>query len=95
MMKNKTLIVFTLGLAIPTLIYPLVEELSDIAVSALEIVKGSQIKRITEINIENTKLAKELEDNQEECECFTNAIGFEVPSITDDEDDEEYYGDDE
>lgn len=36
MMKNKTLIAFTLGLAIPTLIYPLVEELSDIAVSALE-----------------------------------------------------------
>ena len=59
MMKNKTLIAFTLGLAIPTLIYPLVEELSDIAVSALEIIKGSQVKRITEINIENTKLAIE------------------------------------
>lgn len=81
------------GLAIPTVIYPIVEEVVDIATSGLEIIKGSQVKRITEINIENAKLAAKLEEESEECDCCTNAIGFEVPDVTEYEDDEEYYED--
>lgn len=80
------------GLAIPTIVYPIVEEVVEIAVSGLEIIKGKEVKKITEMNIENAKLAAEL-DSESECDCCTNAIGFEVPDVTEYEDDDEYYED--
>lgn len=90
-MKNKSLVALLVGLLIPTVIAPVLGEIAEVVINFFEIIKGGQIKRITEINIENTKLAAELEN--EECECCTNAIGFEVPSVTEDDDDEEYYED--
>lgn len=85
-MKNKSLVVLLVGLLIPTVVAPVLGEIAEVVINFFEIIKGGQIKRITEINIENTKLAKQLED--EDDYSVTNAIGFEVPSV---DDEEEYY----
>lgn len=85
MKKNKSLIALLFGIAIPTIIMPIISDIVEIIDNFSEIIKGYEIKKITKLNIENTKLAEELETLQTPCD--TNAIGFEVPS-------EEYiYGD--
>lgn len=83
LMKNKSLVALMIGLAIPTIVYPIIGEIVEVIINFFEIIKGGQIKKITEINIENTKLAEELESNNEY--SVSNAIGFEVPNIEEEE----------
>ena len=77
-MKNKSLIALLVGFSIPTIIMPIASSLVELAEGYIEIAKGGQVKRITEINIENTKLSNELEELQSP--IATSAIGYKVPS---------------
>lgn len=77
-MKNKSLIALLVGFSIPTVIMPILNSLVEVAEGQFEIIKGGQIKKITEINIDNTKLQQELEELQQP--ICTNAIGYEVPN---------------
>lgn len=87
-MKNKSLIALLAGFSMPIVIIPLINGIMELIEGVFEIIKGGQIKKITEINIENTKLAEELETLQ--TPYATSAIGFEVPS----EEEYEVYEDD-
>lgn len=84
LMKNKSLVALLVGLLIPTVIAPVLGEIAEVVINFFEIIKGGQIKRITEINIENTKLATELNKGEEDY-CVSNAIGFEIPSCCDED----------
>ena len=77
-MKNKSLIALLLGFSIPTIIMPIASSVVELVEGQIEIAKGGQIKKITKINIENTKLQQELEELQ--TPVGTSCIGYEVPS---------------
>ena len=77
-MKNKNLIALLVGFSIPTIVMPIMSSLVELVEGQIEIAKGGQVKRITEINIENTKLQNELEEIASP--IATNAIGYEVPN---------------
>ena len=77
-MKNKSLIALLVGFSIPTIVMPIMSSLVELAEGQIEIAKGGQVRRITEINIENTKLQNELEEISSP--IATSAIGYEVPS---------------
>ena len=53
-MKNKSLIALLVGFSIPTIVMPIMSSLVELAEGQIEIAKGGQVRRITEINIENT-----------------------------------------
>ena len=78
-MKNKSLIALLVGFSIPLVFMPILNDIVEIVCNQCEIIKGSQIKKITKINIENSKLQEELEVAQEPIN--TNVIGFEVPDV--------------
>jgi len=81
MIKNKSLIALLFGIAIPTVIMPIISDIVEIIDNFSEIIKGYEIKKITKLNIENTKLAEELEVLQ--TPVATQAIGYEIPSEED------------
>ena len=82
-MKNKSMIALLVGFSIPLVFMPILNDIVEIICNQCEIIKGSQIKKITEINIENTKLAEELENSEDY--SVTNAIGFEIPNTEEEE----------
>lgn len=77
------MIALLVGFSIPLVFMPILNDIVEIICNQCEIIKGSQIKKITEINIENTKLAEELENSEDY--SVTNAIGFEIPNTEEEE----------
>ena len=50
-MKNRSLIALLVGFSIPTIIMPIASSLVELAEGQIEIAKGGQVKKITQINI--------------------------------------------
>ena len=69
-------------------VIPIVEELVQIATQMLEIIKGEQVKKMTLLQNDITKLEASITNGDEE----TRVIGFQIPEEDDyDNDDEEDY----
>lgn len=78
----KKVYCFIFGIVAYISLIPILESITEVICSNLEILKGIATKKVLKIN-------KEINDLQSELEPIdTNCIGFEIPS-------EEYYEDDE
>lgn len=75
------LMIFLLGIFVVEIVFPLFQEILEVVLSWLEVIKGFAVYKVSKIN----KQVAELELP----ESSASAIGFEVPDIEEMEDDEE------
>ena len=75
------LIIFLLGIFVVEIVFPLFQEILEVVLSWLEVIKGFAVYKVSKIN----KQVAELELP----ESGVSAIGFEVPDIEEAEDNEE------
>ena len=73
---------FIIGILFYAFILPIIEQLGNLIISALELGKSSLGKKITKNSIEIQKMAEPTET--------TNVIGFQVPTEEIEFDDEEF-----
>lgn len=83
----KDIFMYVAGMATVVVVFPLVEQITNTIVTALEAVKASLMIHITRCNIDMEKMQNELEGNG-------SAIGFEVPTYTEYYDDDDEYEED-
>lgn len=79
----QNLIFFILGIIFIELIIPIIEALTIVIVTALEVVKGKLNMTISNYNIQIQKMAEELEPEN------THAIGFVVQNNEPEEEEED------
>ncbi len=79
----QNLIFFILGIIFIELIIPVIEALTIVIVTALEVVKGKLNMTISNYNIQIQKMAEELEPEN------THAIGFVVQNNEPEEEEED------
>lgn len=79
----QNLIFFILGIIFIELIIPVIEALTIVIVTALEVVKGKLNMTISNYNIRIQKMAEELEPEN------THAIGFVVQNNEPEEEEED------
>ncbi len=79
----QNLIFFILGIIFIELIIPVIEALTIVIVTALEVAKGKLNMIISNYNIQIQKMAEELEPEN------TNAIGFVVQNNEPEEEEED------
>lgn len=75
------LVIFLLGIFVVEIVFPLFQEILEVVLSWLEVIKGFAVYKVSKIN----KQVAELELP----ESSANVIGFEVPDIEEGEDEEE------
>ena len=75
------LMIFLLGIFVVEIVFPLFQEILEVVLSWLEVIKGFAVYKVSKIN----KQVVELESP----ESSASAIGFEVPDIDELEDNEE------
>ena len=83
-MKIKTLTIFCAGTIAILLILPIIQSLTDLILTSIEVLKVGLNVKIMSGNVEIEKLQNESEPVK------TQAIGFEVPDEYEDEYDEDY-----
>ena len=79
----QNLIFFILGIIFIELIIPVIEDLTIVIVTALEVAKGKLNMTISNYNIQIQKMAEELEPEN------THAIGFVVQNNEPEEEEED------
>ena len=84
-MENGILIGIAIGVLATTLIVPIIQQIESVIVNALEILNGYSTLKVTKFNVEIRKLQEEA--NVEE--VSTQCIGFEVPEVVYEEEEDD------
>jgi len=84
-MENGILIGIAVGVLATTMIVPVLQQIEAVIVNALEILNGYSTLKVTKFNVEIRKLQEEAGKEEVSTQC----IGFEVPEVVYEEEEEE------
>ena len=78
-MKNKNCLIYIVGILTSIMFIPIINDVTDVICNKLECIKGMQNLKITKINND----IMDAQNQNEEQQGCTNAIGFDVPNEDD------------
>ena len=84
-MERGILIGIAIGIIAITFVLPIIQQLESVVVNALEVINGYSTRKVTKMNVEIAKLQEEAGVEKVETQC----IGFEVPNVTYEEEEDE------